>query len=98
MAVVKLVDYQIEDPRTNAQVETGWLGYKVYLTHQEIEDLSSGAFAVGVLIGDPKVAAAVGVVMFGLRAICALGGHKGVSIIGTWLFPLTPVVLPGNHL
>ena len=98
MAKVKMIDYDIVDPRTNAKVETGWLGYKVYLTHQEIEDLSTGATVVGALIGDPKVAAAVGVVMLALKGVCLLGGHKGVSILGTWIAPLTPLILPGDHV
>jgi hypothetical protein len=80
-----------------ADIDKGWAGYKVYLSHDEVESISNDASSISLIIPDPSIAAAVNLVALALRACDALGGYAGVTIVGSWLTPANPVILPGRQ-
>lgn len=98
MAEIQRIPYRIREPQADAEIETGWLGYKVYLTHDEVHQIAEAGVAASTIIPEPTIAAVVQAVAVGLVAICALGGHGGVTLLGTWLAPFSPLILPGRHL
>jgi hypothetical protein len=93
MAEYEIIEAHASEVEEWAKEALDWLGFKVHLSHKEAHDIASGASKASVLIPDKKVAAAVQHLAGTLTTACALGGHKGVCIYGSWIIPGT-VVLP----
>ena len=64
----------------------GFLGFKVYLTHQEVRQIAAGAAAAAV-IPEPTISKIVATVAAVLVGVDELGGQRGVTVFGTWLVP-----------
>ncbi len=89
----ELVEFHSE---ANPEFDSGWLGYKVYLTSDEVRQLTAGATTVAGLIPDKRVAAVVATVVGILDAIDKLGGRKGVTVMGLWLGS-AKITVPGKR-
>lgn len=61
------------------------IGWKIYLSHREVENISNGASALSAILAATGVGSSVISVIkgasLGLQALCKLGGHDGVKIV-----------------
>ena len=93
IAAMGLIGSLTATPQAHAYgYDTSWVGYEIRLNHDEVEMLNNGA-GIASIFAEPHVQAVLSVVRFILYVECAISGHKGVNVHGTW-FGLGPFVTP----
>lgn len=71
---------------------------KVFLEHHEVADLLSGKRAIADVLADELAQKTVKLAGGGIRGVCEIGGHQGVTLIRAFFSRIALVPLPGNQL
>lgn len=70
------------------------VGWELLMSHKETHRISDAGATAATMPGiPPKIRLIVKAVATGLAAICKIGGHDGIKIVWTIVFPY-PIVLP----